>query len=297
MVLRNATGDSSIIRAIAVDDDNLYIASSTGNLAIWKKPEFVSPMIIPGQTSTQIESLLTDGQYLYSGGITGDTTIRIYDRDLVLVHIVRGHAGTIFDMACDNNHLISGSGDATVKIWLKDDWNLEASILAQAHFVLTVALDSSYIYAGGIDNCTNVFNRSSMKRITSLHGHDANILSLDVDDQFVYSGSGELWWGGPGSPRPSSFESAIRVWDKSDWSCVAVLGGHRDNVNAIGNDSRYVYTASDDGTARIYSKSDWSEVTSIDFGVGRVIGLTKDTETIFYACADGNIYHLSLSTL
>ncbi|MDH4212973.1 MAG: hypothetical protein OEV85_03550 [Candidatus Thorarchaeota archaeon] len=293
MVLLNATGNPVTVSAVAVDDTYLYASDSEGCLTIWNKPDLDSPIILPGQTSTQIESLLSDGQHLYSGSISGDTVIRVYNQDLDLIHIIKGHVGTIFDMSTDDQHLLSGSADATVKIWEKSDWSQIGSIVAQTHFVLAVALDDDYIYAGGIDNCTNVFSRASLRRIASLHGHDANVLSLATDDRYTYSGSGELWWGGPGSPRPSMFESAIRVWDKRDWSCVEVLSGHRDNINALVVDKRFIYSASDDSTVRVYSKVDWTEVASIDIGLGRVIDLTHDNKFLYFGCADGNIRYIA----
>jgi WD40 repeat protein len=285
------------VAALAVDDNWLYAADSNGCLTVWNKPFFDSPELLPGQTSTRIESLLSDGQYLFSGSISGDTVIRIYNQDLDLIHILTGHVGTIFDMSTDDQHLISGSGDATVKVWEKSGWSLKRTLVAQTYFVLCVALDKEYIYAGGIDNCTNVFRRATYERVTSLHGHDANVLSLAVDDRFVYSGSGELWWGGPGSPRPSVFESAIRVWDKSDWTCVQVLIGHRDNINALAVDSRFVYSASDDSTVRVYSKTDWSEVATINVGLGNVIDMTHDDKFLYFGSADGNIRYISKDML
>jgi WD40 repeat protein len=281
------------VSAVAVDDSYLYASDSEGSLTIWSKPDLDSPIVLPGQTSTQIESLLSDGLHLYSGSISGDTVIRVYNQDLDLIHIIKGHVGTIFDMSTDDQHLISGSADATVKIWAKSDWSLIGSIVAQTHFVLSVALDDEYIYAGGIDNCTNVYSRATLKRVASLHGHDANVLSLATDNRYAYSGSGELWWGGPGSPRPSSFESAIRVWDKKDWNCIEVLTGHRDNINAIAVDKRFIYSVSDDSTVRIYSKANWSEVASIDIGLGRVIDLTHDEKFIYFGCADGNVRYIA----
>jgi WD40 repeat protein len=293
MVLLNATGNPVTVSAVAVDDIYLYASDSEGCLTAWNKPGLDSPIVLPGQTSTQIESLIADGQHLYSGSISGDTVIRIYNQDLDLIHIIKGHVGTIFDMSTDNQHLLSGSADATVKIWEKSDWYQIGSIVAQTHFVLSVALDDDYIFAGGIDNCTNVFSRASLKRVASLHGHNANVLSLATDDRYTYSGSGELWWGGPGSPRPSVFESAIRVWDKRDWSCVEILSGHRDNINALAVDKHFVYSASDDSTVRVYSKEDWSEVASIDIGLGRVIDLTHDDKFVYFGCADGNIRYIA----
>ena len=288
-VLRNATGNPVIVTALAVDKKNLYASDSDGDITVWDKSHLDSPKFIPGQTSTQIVSLFSDGLNLFSGSIAGDPVIRIYNPDLDLIEVLKGHVGTVFDIAADDQHLVTGSGDATVRVWNKDSWASIKSIVAQSHFVLSIALDENYIYAGGIDNCTNVFSRSNYRRIASLHGHEATILSLTVDEKYVYSGSGELWWGGPGSPRPPEFETAIRVWDKRNWNCVQILKGHSDNVNAVGVDKSYVYSASDDGSVRIYSKSDWTEVTKINSGVGRIIDLIHDDDYVYFGCSDGNV--------
>jgi WD40 repeat protein len=153
-------------------------------------------------------------------------------------------------------------------------------------------IDKKYIYAGGIDDCTNVFDREDHEQVASLEGHDSNILSLAVDDDYLYSGSGEIWWGGPGSPRPPQFESAIRVWDKRDWSCVCVLEGHSDNVNAISVDEKFVYSISDDASLRVYSKSDWMEVYTVQLPVARIDALTIDKNSLYLGCSDGSIRHL-----
>jgi len=296
-ILRNSTGNYVTINALAVDFKNLYAADSEGVLTVWDKPSFDSPKSIPGQTSTQILSLHSDGQYLYSGSDSGDPIVRVYTPDLDLIEILKGHVGAVFDIVTDSDLIFTGSGDATAKIWKKNEWTNIDSITAQTHFVLTIAVDDKYLYAGGIDNCTNIFSRSTLRRVSSLYGHDASILSLAVDSDYVYSGSGELWWGGPGSPRPPTFESAVRVWDKKDWNCVQILKGHSDNVNALGVDESYVYSASDDGTMRAYSKSDWSEVLVLESGVGRVIDFIHDDSHVYFGCADGNIRFFSKSKL
>lgn len=291
-VLRNATGNPVFVTALTVDNKNLYASDSDGGITVWEKAFLDSPKFIPGQTSTQIVSLFSDGLNLFSGSISGDPVIRIYNQDLDLIEVLKGHVGTVFDITADDQHLVSGSGDATFRVWNKENWASIKSIVAQTHFVLSIALDEKHIYAGGIDNCTNVFSRIDLRRIASLFGHEASILSLAVDENYVYSGSGELWWGGPGSPRPPEFESAVRVWDKSDWRCVQILKGHTDNVNALGVDDSYVYSASDDGTVRVYSKSDWTEVAIIDSGVGRITDLTHDDDFVYFGCADGNVRYI-----
>ncbi|GAH37287.1 unnamed protein product, partial [marine sediment metagenome] len=116
-------------------------------------------------------------------------------------------------------------------------------------------------------------------------------------DKHLYSGSGELWWGGPGSPRPPEFESAVRVWDKKDWSCVTVLKGHTDNVNSIAVDNKYVYSISDDATLRIFSKIDWTETLCLKLDVMRIDAMTTDENSIYIGCSDGSVRQFSKANL
>jgi hypothetical protein len=132
--------------------------------------------------------------------------------------------------------------------------------ITRAAIATTTTVDDQHIYVGGVDDFVTVLDRTTYGQVAKLEGHESDIFSLYVDGDYLYSGSGEVWWGGPGSPRPPSFESAIRVWDKGTWECRHLLEGHSDNVNVIVGDSNRIYTVSDDGTLRSFSKSDWSTV-------------------------------------
>jgi len=268
----------------------LYSCDNSGAITVWKKSDFDIYKQVPSQSSTYLLSLLADNQYLYGGTIWEDCSIKIYDAlNLELIETLVGPMGSIFAFASDDHYLFSGSGDSRVIIWNKNDWSEAGFFSGQRHFVLSLAVDKEYIFAGGIDDCTNVFARDDLSQVTSLEGHDSSILSLASDDKYLYSGSGELWWGGPGSPRPPQFESSVRVWDKTDWSCSAVLLGHTANVNAIATDDRFVYSVSDDSTLRIFSKKDWSAILTLEVNTRRIESMTTDEDSIYIGSSDGLI--------
>ena len=284
--------------ALANDDLHLYSADNSGMISVWKKPELDQFKQVQSQSSTYLLSLFADNQNLYGGTIWNDCSIKVYDKlSLELKQTLEGPLGSVFVFASDDQYLFSGSGDSRVILWNKEDWSEAGFVSGQRHFILSLAVDDNYIFAGGIDDCTNVFARDDLSQVTSLEGHDANILSLVCDDKYLYSGSGELWWGGPGSPRPREFESAVRVWDKKDWSCIAVLWGHTDNVNAIASDYSYVYSISDDATLRVYSKKDWSEVHCLEVEATRIDDMTTDKNFIYIGCSDGSVRQLSKTNL
>ena len=252
----------------------------------------------PSLSSTYLKSIFADNQYLYGGTIWNDCSIKVYDQmNLELKASLEGPLATVFVFDSDDKYLFSGSGDSRVIIWDKNDWSEVDSVSGQRHFILSLAIDEQYIYAGGIDDCTNVFVRDDLSQVTSLEGHESNVLSLTCDEKYLYSGSGELWWGGPGSPRPPEFESAIRVWDKKDWSCVAVLTGHSDNINAISVDSSFIYSVSDDASLRIFSKKGWTEVLCISVDANRIDAMTADKDFVYIGSSDGSIRQFSKADL
>jgi WD40 repeat protein len=262
-------------------------------MTILEKPEFAESKSSACHSKTYLKSLFVDEHYLYGGSIWTDCTIGIYDKNtLDVIRILEGPLGTIFCLDSDNSYLFSGAGDSRVDIWKKKDWSLVGTFSGQRHFILSLVTDKKYIYAGGIDDCTNVFDRDDFEQVASLEGHNSNVLSLATDDRHLYSGSGELWWAGPGSPRPPEFESSVRVWDKKDWSCVHLLEGHTDNVNAISVDHKFVYSISDDASLRVYSKSDWMEVYTVQLPVTKIDALTIDGDSLYLGCSDGSIRQL-----
>jgi WD40 repeat protein len=286
------------LTALANDNLNLYASDDVGRIISWKKHELYTYKQVPSHSTTYLQSLHVDNDYLFGGTTWNDCSIRIYEKsNLELKHTLEGPLGTVFVFASDDDYLFSGSGDSRVIIWNKKDWSEAGFVSGQRHFILSLAIDEDYIFAGGIDDCTNVFARDDLSQVASLEGHDSNVLSLTCDDAYLYSGSGELWWGGPGSPRPPEFESAVRVWDKKDWSCVAVLQGHSDNVNAIATDHEFVYSISDDATFRVYSKDDWSEKLCIEVDVVRIDAMTTDENFVYLGCSDGSVRRFPKSDL
>jgi len=296
-IIDDASSPSSLT-ALANDDLHLYSADNSGMISVWKKSELDLFKQVQSQSSTYLLSLFADNQNLYGGTIWNDCSIKVYDKlNLELKQTLEGPLGSVFVFASDDQYLFSGSGDSRVILWNKEDWSEAGFVSGQRHFILSLAVDERYIFAGGIDDCTNVFARDDFSQVTSLEGHGSNVLSLACDDKYLYSGSGELWWGGPGSPRPPEFESAVRVWDKKDWSCITVLQGHTDNVNAIATDNSYVYSISDDSTLRVYSKKDWSDVFCFVVDAIRIDAMTTDENFIYIGCSDGSIRQLAKSDI
>ena len=280
----------SPLNAIANDKEFIYAADSSGNLLQWRKDvESESTPVRAAPIDSLVTSMNSDGAQLYVGTSYDESALRIYESSLNHLKSVPSQSGTVFDIFIGADFLVTGLAEGNLSIWSIPDVRCTRVIKAQTYFVLSVAADDEQVYGGGSDNCTNVFSRKDGSKLTSLQGQDASIFSLASNDDYIFSGSGEIWWGGPGAPRPSVFESSVRVWSKSDWESVQILEGHKDNVNALCIDSRAVFSASDDGTARFYRLNDWSQGVIMDISPSRISCMCQDDGRLFLGCSDGTI--------
>ena len=281
------------VNDIAIDDTRVYSVGGDGSLVVWDKSSLKKERRIPISESGLL-SIAIGTDHIYIGGSYNESFITVLSiPNLQVTAVLKEHSSSIFDMKIESDLLVSGSADDEVILWNLPDMIPQASVVVGNHIVQAVESDDKHIFVGGIGDFVGVYKKTKLELIAKLLGHEADIFSLAVDDRFVYSGSGEVWWGGPGSPRPPSFESAIRVWKKNDWNCVAVLEGHKDNVNAIAVDDDLVYSISDDGTIRAYHKSDWSQAENQDLKNRALTAMTSDDEYLFIGSSTGKVCKLS----
>ena len=282
------------VTVLRIDSELLYSIDRGGNFHIWEigNPKNVVIKYKFPVCEHGLESLCYDDEYIYIGGVYTDSKIWIWDKnDLREEAVLTHHPNSILDMSVKNSTLVCASADGSISIIEIPNW-YEPQILETDQKILqAVEIDKHRIYAGGIGNKVSIFRIDNHDLITELVGHDATIFSLSVDEEFIYSGSGEIWWGGPGSPRPLLFESAVRVWEKSNWECVSILDGHKDNINDITIDDANIYSVSDDGTIRIYSKEDWSQKIVIEIDQ-RINAITTNADSIYIACGDASIIQI-----
>lgn len=279
-LIMSDSNHTNSINAIAHDGTYLYTAGDDGQLHLWSR-ETLSHHNAIELTESNLLSITTDMDYVYVGSSLDDASLHVRRRSAMTPAIIlKDEYSSILALTTTKNEIVAGRSNGNIDFWNRHDWEKIASISSKHHIVLSVITDSEYLYAGGIDDFVSVFRLSDFGHVLNLEGHDADVFSLAVDSDFVYSGSGEIWWGGPGSPRPPSFESSIRVWDKNTWTCIKILDGHTDNVNSVQTDDKHVYSVSDDGSLRVYNKTDWTQWV-LDCENGPLKALVTDASYIY----------------
>lgn len=211
-----------------------------------------------------ISSLAVGNGVLYSG--SWDKSVKVWRlADLRCVESLEEHFDAVNALAVDRRHelLYSGSGDRTIKVFLKssppsDSTQTKHSLVATLNAkspvnALALSADGEYLYSGQTDRTISVWKKMSLddgKLEWSvegfLRGHRLSVLCLRAfGDSLVVSGSAD---------------KMIRVWRRGDdgvHSCVAVMAGHSGPVKSLWVVSDMamgvmVYSGSMDSDVRIW---------------------------------------------
>lgn len=126
----------------------------------------------------------------------------------------------------DEETLISGGGDGTIKLWrldrsasgaIKDSVSLgngDDSILA-------LALDGTFLYSGRLEGDINVWDLDTRQLIRRVKAHTVDVLTLAVGRGLIFSGGANgyakvntcgLWRRSGTADRNTEIQSTIRMY-------------------------------------------------------------------------------------
>ncbi|KAF8098621.1 hypothetical protein N665_0262s0009 [Sinapis alba] len=181
-------------------------------------------------------ALSRDGTLLYS--VSWDRTLKIWRTTdfKCLESITNAHDDAINAVeVSENGDMYTGSSDRNIKVWRKNLDEEEKKKRKKHYLVATLsehdsginalALSSySLLYSGGSDGSILVWERNeeggNIAVAGVLRGHTESVLCLAVVSDIVCSGSAD---------------KTVRLWKCSsvDYSCLAVLEGHRGPVKCL----------------------------------------------------------------
>jgi len=158
--------------------------------------------------------------------------------------IFKGHRATVNSVAIssDDTILISGSNDATVKIWdilsgkcthtLDEDGEILSVVMSS---------DNKTIVSGSNDKTVKIGDIRSGKWERILEGHTGWVKSVAMGSN------------GPEIVSGSS-DKTIKLWDIRLGKCIHTLQGHGEGVNSVARsfDDKTVISGSDDNTVKIW---------------------------------------------
>ncbi|ODV77626.1 SCF complex F-box protein MET30 [Suhomyces tanzawaensis NRRL Y-17324] len=150
----------------------------------------------------------------------------------------KGHTDGVTCLQFNRKYLMTGSYDATIKIWKVDTGECLKTLSGHTKGVRSLVFDSQKLITGGLDSTIKVWNYHTGQCIATYRGHDDAVVSVDFANKSIVSGSAD---------------HTIKVWHVDSRTCYT-LRGHTDWVNCvkIHPASNTVFSASDDTTIRMW---------------------------------------------
>ncbi len=141
-----------------------------------------------------------------------------------LNNTLSGHQSTVWSVifSADENALISGSEDTTIKIWNLNTGEVEKTLAENNAAIRTIqkSSDGTTLMSGGADGTLTVWSLPIGEPLRSQQAHDATIWSIEVHP------NGQQF-------ATASSDQTIKVWDLETGNLVHTLRGHTDWVFAL----------------------------------------------------------------
>lgn len=151
--------------------------------------------------------------------------------------VFRGHTDSVMCLQFEDNILMTGSYDATVKIWDMETGEELRTLRGHSAGVRCLQFDDTKLITGSLDRSVRVWNWRTGECISRYNGHSEAVIALHFDDTLLAS---------------ASVDRTVKIWNFKDKSTFVLH--HPGGVNAVKIDtpSRTVLTACDDGAARLW---------------------------------------------
>lgn len=152
--------------------------------------------------------------------------------------VFKGHTNGVMCLQFDDNVLITGSYDTTVKVWDVNTGEEIRTLVGHTSGIRALQFDDRKLMTGSLDSTMKMWNWKTGELLRTFPAHQDGIITLHFVDGYVATGSRDR---------------TVRVWNNSSKETF-VLRGHTDWVNSVKIDqaSRTLFSASDDLTIRLW---------------------------------------------
>jgi len=170
--------------------------------------------------------------------------------------VFKGHTNGVMCLQFDDNNLITGSYDSTVKVWDLNTGDEIRTLTGHESGIRCLQFDDNKLMTGSLDGTVRLWNWRTGECLRIFNAHSEGVITLHFTDRYVGSGS---------------MDKTIRVWD-SETKQTFLLRGHKDWVNSVKIDeaSRTLFSASDDLTVRLWDLDSRKCIKIFEGHVGQV---------------------------
>ena len=288
-LLRNLTGHSNFVRAVAVTVDGTRVisGSSDNTVKVWNLETGEEQFTLTGHSDwVRAVAVTADGTRVISG--SDDNTVKVWNLETGEEQFtLTGHSGFVLAVAVDGKRVISGSSDNTVKVWNLETGEEQFTLTGHSGFVQAVAVtaDGTRVISGSDDNTVKVWNLETGEELFTLTGHSdwVRAVAVTADGTRVISGSDD---------------NTVKVWNLETGEEQFTLTGHSGFVLAVAVDGKRVISGSDDNTVKVWNLETGKEQFTLTghSGVVQAVSVTADRTRVISGSWDKTVKVWNLET-
>ncbi|KAF7546837.1 hypothetical protein G7046_g9190 [Stylonectria norvegica] len=169
--------------------------------------------------------------------------------------------GPTVDVNADDDVLISGAGDGTIKLWSLGHVETEEhpggiqEIMSlgsdDAESILSLALDGSFLYAGKLDGVVELWDLDTTQRLRVIKAHDCDIMSLQMGWGYLWTAATNGWASKYSTAHYGKYQHASSGNIIQKYRCLSRWEAHKGKILASAittykNEQFYITGANDD---------------------------------------------------
>jgi F-box and WD-40 domain protein CDC4 len=148
------------------------------------------------------------------------------------IRILQGHVHSVRAIAAHCDTLVSGSYDATVRVWRISTGEALHVLHGHSQKVYSVVLDHkrNRCISGSMDSLVKIWDLATGACLHTLEGHSLLVGLLDLRDERLVS---------------AAADSTLRIWDPDTGKCKSTLIAHTGAITCFQHDGRKVISGSE----------------------------------------------------
>ncbi|KAG0324432.1 hypothetical protein BGZ99_001814 [Dissophora globulifera] len=178
-----------------------------------------------------------------------DNTIKIWD--LASGQCLRtylGHTASVLCLQYDEERIVSGSSDTTIIVWDLESGATLQRLVGHTDSVLSLRFEKDIVVSCSKDRTVKIWNISTGERIRTLVGHRAAVNAV----QFSPEASTSPISGSPRVVVSASGDKTIKIWSFETGECLRTLEGHSRGIACIQFEGNVIVSGSSDRSIKIW---------------------------------------------
>ncbi|KAL2913590.1 hypothetical protein HK105_206892 [Polyrhizophydium stewartii] len=204
-----------------------------------------------------------------------DDTIKVWDiKTGQCRQTLRGHNASVLCLQYNQTMLVSGSSDASIIVWDLLRGTVVRKLTGHAESVLNLRFDESMIVSCSKDKTIKIWNTQTGSLLRTLRGHRAAVNAVQYRNGLIVSASGDR---------------TIKVWQAESGALLRTLSGHTRGIACVLFDGTLIVSGSSDKTIKIWDAHTGQQLNTLSGHTDLVRTLQFDSARILSGSYDGTI--------